>query len=109
MPQFTANAKGPLQMRCAGCHANAGNGNARGAMDITGVNNAADMTVMQNVCNQVRTRINFQDTNASGFYIAPNPAQATGHDFKFPAAPDPSFNNFKAAVDIWVQAEKTSQ
>ncbi len=104
---FVANARGPLQNSCGSCHANAGNANARSAMDITGVANAGDMAMMQMVCDQVRTRINFQDTNASGFYIAPNPAQATGHDFKFPDAG--TFNNFKAAVDVWVQAEKTSQ
>ena len=103
---FTANARGPLQTSCAGCHANAGNANARGAMDITGVANAGDAAVMQTVCNQVRTRINFSDTNASGFYIAPNPAMATGHDFKF--GTQGAFDTFKAAVDVWVQAEKTS-
>ena len=34
-------------------------------------------------CNQIRTRINFQDTNASGFYIAPIPGNGTNHPFKF--------------------------
>jgi hypothetical protein len=105
MPQFVANAKGPLQMRCAGCHANAGNGNARGAMDITGIA-ATDEATLLGVCNQVRSRINLTDTNASGFYIAPDPATAPGHDFKFANATD--FNAFKAAVDVWVQAEKTA-
>jgi mono/diheme cytochrome c family protein len=103
---FVTNARATLQTNCASCHANAGNSNARGAMDITGVANAGDATMMQNVCNQVRTRINFSDTNASGFYIAPNPAMATGHDFKF--GTQGAFDTFKAAVDVWVQAEKTS-
>lgn len=105
LPEFKANARGPLQTSCAGCHANAGNTNARGAMDLTGINAADDMT-LQNVCNQARTRINFTDTNQSGFFIAPNPAQATNHPFKFPA--QGNFDTFKAAVDIWVQAEKTA-
>jgi hypothetical protein len=104
---FIANARGPLQNSCQGCHANAGNANARSAMDITGIANAGDAAMMQTVCDQVRTRINFSDTNNSGFFIAPDPAAATGHDFKFPDAG--TFNNFKAAVDVWVQAEKTSQ
>jgi mono/diheme cytochrome c family protein len=103
---FKTNARAPLQTNCASCHANAGNVNARGAMDITGIA-AADDATLQNVCNQARTRINFQDTNASGFYIAPNPAMGTNHPFKFAA--QANFDTFKAAVDIWVQAEKTAQ
>jgi hypothetical protein len=76
-------------------------------MDLTGIA-ATDDATLQNVCNQARTRINFQDTNASGFYIAPNPSQATNHPFKF-AGVQANFDTFKAAVDIWVQAEKTAQ
>ena len=107
LESFKPNARGPLQTSCGGCHANAANGNARGAMDITGVASTDD-AVLQNVCNQARTRINFQDTNASGFYIAPNPAMATSHPFKFNQN-QANFDAFKAAVDVWVQAEKTSQ
>ena len=107
LASFKTNARGPLQTSCANCHANAGNTNARGAMDITGIA-ATDDATLQNVCNQARTRINFTDTNQSGFYIAPNPAMATNHPFKFGGV-QANFDNFKAAVDVWVQAEKTSQ
>jgi len=106
LAQFKTNAKPALQTNCGGCHANAGNANARGAMDLVGIA-ATDDATLQNVCNQARTRINFQDTNASGFYIAPNPSQATNHPFKF-AGVQANFDTFKAAVDIWVQAEKTA-
>jgi hypothetical protein len=106
LTEFKANAKTPLQNNCGSCHANAGNANARGAMDLTGIN-ATDDETLQNVCNQARTRINFTDTNASGFFIAPNPGNATNHPFKFPA--QANFDAFKAAVDVWVQAEKTAQ
>ncbi len=106
LASFKTNARGPLQNSCGNCHANQGNGNARGAMDLVGIASTDD-NVLQGVCNQARTRINFTDTNASGFYIAPNPAQATNHPFKFPDAN--GFNAFKTPVDIWVQAEKTSQ
>ncbi len=106
LAQFTANARTPLQNSCGSCHAAANNGNARGAMDLTGIGDMNDET-LQNVCNQVRTRINFQDTNASGFYIAPNPAMGTNHPFKF--GTQAQFDGFKAAVDVWVQAEKTAQ
>lgn len=106
LASFKTNARGPLQQSCAGCHASAANGNARGAMDITGIASTDD-AVLQGVCDQARTRINFQDTNNSGFYLAPNPAVASGHDFKF--GTQANFDAFKAAVDVWVQAERTSQ
>ena len=107
LASFKQNAAGPLQTSCASCHAGNANANAKSAMDITGVNSTDDATV-QNACNQVRTRINFQDTNSSSFYIAPNPAQVTNHPFKF-GGTQANFDNFKAAIDPWVQAEKTSQ
>jgi hypothetical protein len=76
-------------------------------MDLTGIG-ATDDTTLQGVCNQVRTRINFQDTNSSSFYIAPDPGQTTNHPFKFGGSAA-NFSNFKSAIDPWVQAEKTSQ
>lgn len=106
LEQFKANARQQLQNACGSCHAAANNPNARGAMDITGIDGADDPTIL-NACNQARTRINFQDTNSSGFYIAPNPAAGTNHPFKF--GTQAQFDAFKAAVDIWVQAEKTAQ
>jgi hypothetical protein len=107
LASFVTNAKTPLQNNCASCHANAANANARGAMDLTGIA-STDNAVLQGVCDQARTRINFTDTEQSGFYIAPNPAVTTNHPFKF-AGVQANFDAFKAAVDIWVQAEKTSQ
>ena len=87
-----------------GCHAGTNNPNAHAAMNLDGINAADDPTI-QLVCNQARTHINFADTTSSGFYIAPNPAQATNHPFKF-GGNQSNFNAFKAAVDVWVQAEK---
>ncbi|MBV8755819.1 MAG: hypothetical protein JO257_01005 [Deltaproteobacteria bacterium] len=107
LASFKTNAAGPLQNNCANCHAGNANQSAKSAMDITGVN-AQDDATAQLACNQVRTRINFQDTNSSSFYIAPNPGQATNHPFKFGGV-QANFDNFKAAIDPWVQAEKTSQ
>jgi mono/diheme cytochrome c family protein len=107
LASFKTNAKGPLNTNCASCHAAAGNTNARGAMDLTGIG-ATDDATLQTVCNQARTRVNFTDTNQSGFFIAPNPAQTTNHPFKFGGV-QANFDAFKAAVDVWVQAEKTSQ
>jgi hypothetical protein len=106
LTEFKANAKGPMQTNCAGCHGGA-NANATSAMNLTGIN-ATDDATLQTVCDQARTRINFTDTNQSGFYIAPNPAQATNHPFKFNGV-QANFDAFKAAIDPWVQAEKTAQ
>jgi hypothetical protein len=107
LASFKQNAQGPLQTNCASCHANGANGSAIAAMDITGVGTTDD-TMIQTACNQVRTRINFQATNSSSFYIAPDPGQATNHPFKFGGSAA-NFSNFKSAIDPWVQAEKTSQ
>jgi mono/diheme cytochrome c family protein len=107
LESFKTNAKNPLNTSCASCHAGTANANARSAMDLTGIT-ATDDTTLQNVCNQARTRINFTDTNQSGFFIAPNPSQTTNHPFKFGGV-QANFDAFKAAVDVWVQAEKTSQ
>jgi len=106
LASFKQNAQGPLNTNCASCHAG-GDANAKAAMDITGINSQDDATV-QLACNQVRSRINFQDTNQSSFYIAPDPGQTTNHPFKF-GGNAANFTNFKSAIDPWVQAEKTSQ
>ena len=101
---FKQATKGQLQTSCASCHAG-GNGNATSAMNITGIASTDD-AMLQAACNQVRTRINFQTTDQSGFYIAPDPASGTSHQFKF--ATPALFTAFKSAIDPWVQAEKTS-
>lgn len=107
LASFKTNAQGPLNTNCASCHAGTANASAKAAMDIDGIASNDD-AMLQNACNQVRTRINFQDTDSSSFYIAPNPGQQTNHPFKF-GGNQTNFNNFKAAIDPWVQAEKTSQ
>jgi hypothetical protein len=105
LPSFQTNALAPLRTYCASCHAG-GNASARAAMDLTGIN-ATDDPTLQNVCSQVRTRINLTTTDQSGFYLTPNPASGINHPFKFPDAG--AFNtSFKTPVDIWVQAEKVA-
>lgn len=101
---FKLATKGQLQTNCASCHAG-GNGSATAAMNITGIGSADD-AMLQLACNQVRSRINFQTTDQSGFYLAPDPGSGTSHQFKFPGAG--AFTAFKSAIDPWVQAEKTS-
>jgi mono/diheme cytochrome c family protein len=100
---FKTNAAGPLQTNCASCHTGAANPGAKAALDITGVN-SADPAMQLIACNQVRSRINLVTTAQSGFYLAPDPASATNHPFKFAAGQFAT--NFQTPVDIWVQAEK---
>lgn len=106
LASFKQNAQGPLKTNCGdACHSGA-NGNAKSAMDLSAIGATDDATLL-NACNQVRTRINFQTTDLSGFYVAPNPGDPTNHPFKFNGNQG-NFNAFKASVDVWVQAEKTA-
>lgn len=106
LASFKANAAAQLVAACGSCHAGAGQGNAKSAMNIDNAASADDAMALL-ACNQVRTRINFQDTNRSGFYVAPNPGDPTNHPFKF-GGNQGQFDAFKAAMEPWVQAEKTS-
>jgi mono/diheme cytochrome c family protein len=104
LANFKTNAVTQLNANCASCHAGA-NAGATGAMDLTTVTSTDDAKVL-NTCNQVRSRINFQTTDQSGFYLAPNPGSGTNHPFKFPTAA--AFTTFKTAMDLWVKAEQTA-
>lgn len=104
---FKTAAQGALTTSCAtNCHGG-GQANAKSAMDLSGLVGTVDDTSIMNACNQARTQINFQTTDLSGFFVAPNPADNTNHPFKFNGNQG-NFNSFKAAVDPWVQAEKTA-
>lgn len=100
---FKTNAVPQLKANCAGCHAGANLG-AKSAMDITGYDAPDDATVLA-ACNQVWSRLNLTIPDQSGFYLAPNPADATNHPTKLLAA---AFATFKATMDVWVNAEKTA-
>lgn len=105
LAQFKANAQPQLNTNCASCHAGA-NPTATAAMDVTGVGATDDAKILA-ACNQVRSRINFQTTDQSGFYLAPNPADQTNHPFKFNGNAT-AFTAFKTAMDVWVKAEQTA-
>jgi hypothetical protein len=90
---------------CSTCHGGQ-NTTATAAMDLTNLASTND-TMLLNTCNQVRSRINFQTTDQSGFYLAPNPAAASNHPFNFNKDQN-AFNAFKTAMDVWVKAEQTA-
>jgi len=103
---FIQDAQPQLNGNCAVCHAGA-NAGATSAMNLTGVANTADMTNMLNVCNQVYPMLNLTTTATSALYVTPDPGSATNHPFKFNGSAA-AFQAFMAAVDPWVQAEKTA-
>lgn len=104
LPEFKANAAAVLQTNCAqNCHAG-GQPNARSAVNMTNLQSANDDEVLA-ACNQIRTRINFQDLNNSGLYLAPAPGNAN-HPFAFPA--QAAHDAFKNAVQVWATAEQTA-
>lgn len=104
LPEFKANAAGPLQASCAqNCHAG-GQPNARSAVNMTNLQSANDDEVLA-ACNQIRTRINFQDLNNSGLYLAPAPGNMN-HPFAFPT--QANHDAFKNAVQVWATAEQTA-
>lgn len=74
-------------------------------MNITGVTGADDNIVLT-ACNQVRTRVNFQTPDQSGFYLAPTPGNGN-HPFTFGGNAG-AFNAFKTATMPWVLAEQTA-
>jgi len=104
LTDFKANAVGPMQTNCLSCHGGQ-NANATSAMNITNINSADDM-VVQSACNQVRTRVNFQNIPQSGIFLAPNPGNGN-HPF--------TFNNnqaqhdaFVTALNPWILAEQAA-
>lgn len=105
LAEFKANAAQTLQTNCAqACHAG-GQPNARSAVNMTNLLSANDDEVLA-ACNQIRTRINFQDLNLSGLYLAPTPNNAN-HPFTF-GGNQGQFDAFKNAVQVWATAEQTA-
>jgi hypothetical protein len=86
---------------CSGCHLGQ-NANATAAMDITGINKTTDPDIL-NACNQVRSRINFQNIPQSGVILAPEAGQDAAHPFKLSAA---NFTTFSNGLTTWANVEK---
>ncbi|HEX3762930.1 MAG TPA: hypothetical protein VHW23_29745 [Kofleriaceae bacterium] len=105
LPTFKTNALPELKNNCANCHGGS-NATAVAAMDLTNLAATTDDKLLL-ACDQVRSRINTQTPDQSGFYLAPN-GSAT-HPFKFPnPTSGETFTTFKTAMDVWVKAEQTA-
>ncbi|HET9620033.1 MAG TPA: hypothetical protein VFP84_01610 [Kofleriaceae bacterium] len=90
---------------CAACHVGNSNPSAVSSMAIDGYNAAKGTPQLATACAQVLSRVNLVAPDTSGIYIEPDPAKGSNHQFHFNAT---QFQAFKTAVDVWVQAEKTS-
>ncbi|HWU88781.1 MAG TPA: hypothetical protein VN253_16055 [Kofleriaceae bacterium] len=99
--QFETAARAQLNTNCGNCHRGQ-NGGATSALDMTGV----DQPNAMNACNQVRLRVNLDDINQSGIFLATTPGNAN-HPFTF-GGNATTFNAFKAALTPWINAEKTA-
>lgn len=101
---FKTSALTELKNNCSSCHGGS-NATAVAAMDLTMLGATTD-TQLLSACDQVRSRINFQTPDQSGFYLAPT---STNHPFKFPnPTSGETFTTFKTAMDVWVKAEQTA-
>ena len=102
LDQFKTGAVGPMQQNCLSCHGGQ-NQNATTSMDITGIDSGDD-AMIQNACNQVRTRVNFQDIPSSGVFLATTPGN-NNHPFTFNGN-TANHDAFVNALTPWITAER---
>lgn len=102
--EFETNARAVLNTNCGTCHRAGTNPGAVSAVDMSGVQ-APNPATPNAACNQVKLRINTVDINASGIYLATVPGNGN-HPFTFPTIA--AHDAFKAAVNIWINAEKNA-
>lgn len=96
---FDANARGPLQQRCSGCHGG-GNGQATAAVDMSAL--GSDVA---KACAQVRNRVNPGDPPASQIFVTTNPDGNAAHPYKFGGNAG-TFDTFRNGVSNWIAAEQ---
>lgn len=104
---FKANAQpalrdlqGGLGQSCASCHLA---GNARAAVNMTGIDTADDAMILL-ACGQIKSRVNFQQIDASGIFVAVDPGNAA-HPVRFADAG--TFTAFKDKLKAWINIEVT--
>jgi hypothetical protein len=94
---FDGAARAALQASCGNCHQA---GNARQALDLTGIGTAPAMSA----CNQTRLRLNLQAIDQSGIFLATVPGNGN-HPFTFNGDVN-AHNQFKATLNPWIVAER---
>lgn len=93
---FDAGPRAAFNTSCAGCHTA---GNAKSAVDMTGVNAAGS----QDACNHILQRAVLADIPNSSIFVVTTPGYAN-HPFRFPDTT--TLNNFKNIVSPWLAAER---
>lgn len=97
---FTANARGPIENRCGGCHANEANP-AHNAWDQTMIGDLAEGAQAE-ACGQALGNVNLAAPDMSQLLNRVRPGQATGHPLTLNAG---DFDTFQAAILAWVADE----
>lgn len=112
LPQFKTGARPELQNNCAICHdgsSASSNPTAVASMDLTNVAASSDAQILV-ACDQVLSHLDVQAPDKSAFYIVADAASSQNHPFKFPnTTSGETFASFKAAMDVWVNAEVLAQ
>lgn len=99
LASFDANAKGPLQNRCFGCHGG-NNGQATAAVDMSALGSDT-----AKACAQVLNRVNPADPASSQIFITTDPGGNASHPYKFGGNAG-TFGTFRDNLSIWIAAEK---
>jgi len=96
---FTANAQGPLQNNCAGCHGG-NNGQATSALDMSDLQGDP-----ASACAQVKNRVSPGDPPSSQIFITTDPGGNAAHPFKFGGDAN-AWNAFRESTSNWITAEQ---
>lgn len=98
---FVANAAPQFQSFCTTCHGGT-NPMATAAVNMTWM---GDMTPEGQLrqCNEILSRVDPVDADASPIFVNPNPGSATLHPFKF-SSPI-LYESFRSRVRLWLDSE----
>lgn len=97
---YTANARGQIEQRCGGCHANAANP-AKNAWDQTMIGDLSEAAQTE-ACGQALGNVNLATPDMSSLFNRVRPGQATGHPITLNAG---DFDTFQAAILAWIADE----
>lgn len=101
LDSFQDNAV-PALGNCTGCHGG-NNQTATNAVDMSELGSDLDAA-----CGQIKNRVNLDNPNQSQLFVTTDPNGNAGHPFKFGGNAG-NFNNFVAALTVWINAEADAQ
>ncbi len=99
VPQFTANARTPLQGNCTSCHA----GGNQSATNATDMRDLGDDLKQAEACAQILSRVSKLNPDQSSVLESVRPGSPVNHPFKFPN--QGAFDAYRASMLVWINAE----